>query len=156
MASKVFGVGKRCLIQHTHRLLRNGAIEKPLWYDTALRYPPISPPPRTASKQITFPEDALLKRYYEKNPTARDEIIDTFDSASKVPAAIFVSKQLELMKEGIPEEDAYEMVESKLMNETEQKSSVHAPDMDTASMKEAFDRWVDAEAEFWQKSTERR
>lgn len=41
------------------------------------------------------------------------------------------------------------------MNEKERKSSVHAPEIDTVSMKEEFCSWVDTEAIFWQISTER-
>mmetsp|Transcript_14821 Transcript_14821/g.19157 ORF Transcript_14821/g.19157 Transcript_14821/m.19157 type:complete len:157 (+) Transcript_14821:366-836(+) len=155
MASKAFGAGKRNLLMHTHSLLRNGAIPKPLWYDAVVRNPPFAPPPVGPLKEITFPEDKLLRRYYEKNPSSKDEVIDVFDDASKVPAAVFVSKQLKLINTGIPEEEAYDIVEKETLQAALPETSVYTPDKDIDSMKEAFDNWVDAEVEFWHRQTKK-
>lgn len=83
-------------------LVRNGGMKKPDWLPMVHRYPP-PPIPRNDRDRIpviSFPQDRLAELYVSR----RNGAIDT------ATAMEFADEQLTLIEQGIPEEQAYEML----------------------------------------------
>lgn len=98
-------------VEQYERLHKAGAINVlPPWFDACKAHPP---PGRdfvtTPAVKIVFPEDHLMRKYYKRNPLAKTtEVLDLQDETRKVPAVVFVTRQLELMeKHGLKEDAAY-------------------------------------------------
>ena len=87
-------------------LVDDGIIAKPSWYDAASGVRP-SPRPMKAPKPppITFPEDALIRGFYAREPAAAFEAIDCLEdgvSGGKTRSHYvrnFALRQLEIMRE---------------------------------------------------------
>ncbi|KAJ0403931.1 hypothetical protein P43SY_009424 [Pythium insidiosum] len=94
------------IIQRVKGLARNGGMRQPGWVPLVDRYPP-PPVPRQDRDRlpvITFPQDRLAELYMKRQPQG---IVDG------ETAYEFADEQLTLIEQGIPEEDAYQMLVDK-------------------------------------------
>ncbi|TMW69449.1 hypothetical protein Poli38472_001605 [Pythium oligandrum] len=91
------------IIRRVKGLARNGGIRTPSWVPLVDRYPP-PPTPRQDRDRlpiITFPQDRLAELYIKRQPHGL---------ADEETAYEFADEQLTLIENGIPEEDAYQML----------------------------------------------
>jgi hypothetical protein len=90
------------MLRHVRGMVRNGGMKEPSWLPAVNRYPPPPFPRNDRDKVpvITFPQDRLAEFYMKK----RDGVIDG------ATAYEFADEQLTLIEQGIPEEDAYNML----------------------------------------------
>jgi len=106
---------KRSLLERVEPLLKGNVITTPLWYDAMKAHPPL---PKTGwtkkPRLLEFPEDRLKRVWLRRNPWATMHAKSLFHeeeglSASQRdhPADAFVKRQMELMRKGLDEEDAY-------------------------------------------------
>lgn len=104
-----------------HTLVRAGIIEPPSWYAAASHVGP-SPAPMRARKpkEIVFEEDALIRAYYAREPTAAFDAIDARTGAKTHYVRSFALRQLEVMRERkLNEREALEVVKSERDEERE-------------------------------------
>mmetsp|Transcript_26932 Transcript_26932/g.32693 ORF Transcript_26932/g.32693 Transcript_26932/m.32693 type:complete len:181 (-) Transcript_26932:125-667(-) len=101
-------IPRRPLFQHMTRLLKCKEIAQPAWYETMKRFPP-PPEPMKASTPplITFEEDHLVERYQRSSGAAYLQGIRIADEKPHI-ARRFAWRQLELMKNGQSESEAFE------------------------------------------------
>ena len=100
-------------------LVRAGVIEPPSWYDAASRAGP-SPAPMRARKpaEIAFEEDALIRAYYKREPTAAFDAIDARVDANTHYVRSFALRQLEVMRERkMNEREALDVVRRERLEE---------------------------------------
>eukprot|EP00316_Scyphosphaera_apsteinii_P005979 CAMPEP_0119338930 /NCGR_PEP_ID=MMETSP1333-20130426/97225_1 /TAXON_ID=418940 /ORGANISM="Scyphosphaera apsteinii, Strain RCC1455" /LENGTH=278 /DNA_ID=CAMNT_0007350351 /DNA_START=10 /DNA_END=846 /DNA_ORIENTATION=+ len=109
---------KMVLMERVERLVRGGAIPRPLWYDIALAHPPPMKFKAKKKNQLTFPEDELRRAWLRRNPQASMHPKTLFLEQDSLPADyrqhpadVFVEQQVKLMKRGQSEEQAYRNVQ---------------------------------------------
>lgn len=93
------------MIRQVKGLVRNGGMRKPSWVALVDRYPP-PPVPRQDRDRvpvIKFPQDRLAELYMKK----RSGVID------HETAYEFADEQLTLIENGVPEQDAFQMLVGK-------------------------------------------
>ena len=116
-AVKYFKHAKRVpnILRRVEELVGTGATPlPPRWYFPAKHYPPLGPeviPKKASVKELEFETDALLKKYYERNPEARkNQQVNLRQDISSFPAAVFVARQRDLMRTGMSYEESYDRV----------------------------------------------
>ena len=103
------------LLERVEPLLKGNVITTPLWYDAMKAHPPL---PKTGwtkkPRMLEFPEDRLKRVWLRRNPWATMHVKTLFHeeqglstSEREHPADAFVKRQMELMRKGLDEEDAY-------------------------------------------------
>lgn len=109
------GKGRRRgdLLRHAEHAARDPAVRAPRWLDAAHSVPPLG---RTFAARrpakIVYPEDRLMRAYYERNPEARFVPID-MESGQVHFVRAFALRQLELMQtRGLTERQARAAVEA--------------------------------------------
>ena len=106
------------LMERVERLLRGKVIPTPLWYDAMKAHPPAERYTRTSKpRMMEFPEDRLKRVWLRRNPAATLHPKVLFHEESSFspselehPADGFVRRQMELMRKGMGEEEAYRKV----------------------------------------------
>lgn len=97
------------IIRRVKGLSRNGGMKEPSWVPLVDRYPP-PPIPRQDRDRvpvITFPQDRLAELYMRRQPQG---IVDN------ETAYEFADEQLTLIEQGVPEEDAFQMLLDKYVD----------------------------------------
>ena len=129
---------KEDLLPKVENLVIGGAIPKPLWLDAARANPP--PPKIAGRKPEKFEwreEDRLRRVWQRRNPEAAstfpkvlflDESSLPPGTQTEHPADEFISKQMELMRRGLSEEEAYRRVQQHM----DQQRRVAADDVASA------------------------
>jgi len=114
------------LMERVERLLRGKVIPTPLWYDAMKAHPPAERYTRTSKpRMMEFPEDRLKRVWLRRNPAATLHPKVLFQEESSFspselehPADGFVRRQMELMRKGMGEEEAYRKVLEEQKQET--------------------------------------
>ena len=106
---------KLSLLERVEPLLKGQVIATPLWYEAMKAHPPL--PKTTWTKKprlLQFPEDRLKRVWLRRNPWATmhpkvlfHEEEGLHASQTEHPADAFVKRQMELMRKGLSEDDAY-------------------------------------------------
>ncbi len=113
-------------MERVERLLRGKVIPTPLWYDAMKAHPPAERYTRTSKpRMMEFPEDRLKRVWLRRNPAATLHPKVLFQEESSFspselehPADGFVRRQMELMRKGMGEEEAYRKVLEEQKQET--------------------------------------
>ena len=106
---------KLSLLERVEPLLKGQVITTPLWYDAMKAHPPL---PKTGwtkkPRLLEFPEDKLKRVWLRRNPWATMHAKSLFHEEEGMhasqrdhPADAFVKRQMELMRKGVDEDDAY-------------------------------------------------
>eukprot|EP00227_Mantoniella_beaufortii_P017059 CAMPEP_0197597102 /NCGR_PEP_ID=MMETSP1326-20131121/26588_1 /TAXON_ID=1155430 /ORGANISM="Genus nov. species nov., Strain RCC2288" /LENGTH=210 /DNA_ID=CAMNT_0043163719 /DNA_START=37 /DNA_END=669 /DNA_ORIENTATION=- len=108
---------KKRLLGVAEKIATSGAVEIPKWLEPMRTVSPSSwyqtgPKPM----QIRFPEDKLVRAYYNRHPTAKFLPIDLASDRPHFVRA-FALRQLEVMQSGVSERDALRLVEREAMEE---------------------------------------
>lgn len=104
---------KLSLLERVEPLLKGQVITTPLWYDAMKAHPPLPKSGWTKKPRLLeFPEDKLKRVWLRRNPWATMHAKSLFHEeeglhASQHPADAFVKRQMELMRKGMDEDDAY-------------------------------------------------
>ena len=104
---------KLSLLERVEPLLKGQVITTPLWYDAMKAHPPLPKSGWTKKPRLLeFPEDKLKRVWLRRNPGATMHAKSLFHEeeglhASQHPADAFVKRQMELMRKGMDEDDAY-------------------------------------------------
>lgn len=101
------------LLRRVQQMMKSGNIEKPAWYDAALLVPPQR---RTFNvpkpKRMQLQEQRLVSNFYRKSNGAEYKYLHLPGAESEGPAAAFVRRQMELMKnQDLSEREAFAHVQ---------------------------------------------
>eukprot|EP00002_Diphylleia_rotans_P028869 TRINITY_DN5837_c0_g1_i2.p1 TRINITY_DN5837_c0_g1~~TRINITY_DN5837_c0_g1_i2.p1 ORF type:complete len:182 (-),score=45.27 TRINITY_DN5837_c0_g1_i2:259-804(-) len=98
----------------TKALLQAGIVSKPSWFDALTLVPPPPKATRPGGKipLIVYEEDKLRQKFFQRNPhmVAREVQLHRFDYS---PSEEFVKQQMDLIKKGMNEKEAYRVVKEK-------------------------------------------
>mmetsp|Transcript_46554 Transcript_46554/g.101141 ORF Transcript_46554/g.101141 Transcript_46554/m.101141 type:complete len:270 (-) Transcript_46554:345-1154(-) len=105
------------LLPRVQKLVEGKVIPPPVWYEAALAHPPPLSYKVGKSKELRFPEDDLREKFMRRNPSTTMQPKVLFVDDEEIPAAyrnhpadVFVEQQVERMKAGESEEEAYRSV----------------------------------------------
>jgi len=78
-------------------------------------------------------------------------VFNLFDQTQVPPGVVFVKKQMQLIKEGVPEVEAYRLLMDQVSPASgglsnDEVSNAH----DIESLRAEYDAWMDAEAKIWE------
>jgi hypothetical protein len=103
---------KKRLLEEAEKILRSGAVEQPKWFNALRAVPPTSVQSAMRPRQIVYPEDKLIRAYYNRDPSAKFVPAD-LASTEMHHVRAFARRQLKVMKrKGIPENEALLVVEA--------------------------------------------
>ncbi|XLR28627.1 hypothetical protein HN51_041961 [Arachis hypogaea] len=115
------------LLSKTRKLVKGMAKAEPLWLKAMEEAPPATFPRAEGKIQtITLPEDAYVKKFYNKYPDSKyhDPIkISAFDHP---PSRIYALRVLELKEQGINEEQAMAVADMEYLAEKKEKKKAYA------------------------------
>eukprot|EP00003_Mantamonas_plastica_P025357 TRINITY_DN494_c0_g1_i1.p1 TRINITY_DN494_c0_g1~~TRINITY_DN494_c0_g1_i1.p1 ORF type:complete len:182 (-),score=44.77 TRINITY_DN494_c0_g1_i1:395-940(-) len=89
---------------------------EPKWLDTVRKIPPTPSPYRTKNPEpIVYEEDQLHLKYLRKQEGKSLEVFRLIEGSGSRPSSFeFVQRQMELIKEGHSENEAYDIAEKEL------------------------------------------
>ncbi|GLJ50358.1 hypothetical protein SUGI_1073050 [Cryptomeria japonica] len=95
------------LLGKTRKLVKGFAITKPIWLKAMEEVPPVVfPRPAGKAPRIVLPEDKYIRKFYSKHPGSLTEEAFWFNGYDPPPARVFAWRVLELMNDGVIEEEA--------------------------------------------------
>ena len=120
-------IGRRkALLGETEKILRSGHVEVPKWFEALKAVPPTAQMSAMRPERIVYPEDKLIRAYYNRNPRERFQPIDL---ASHEPHYVrnFARRQLKVMNRNrVPEDVALKIVEEMAAEEDRVASELEA------------------------------
>lgn len=114
------------LLTKTRNLVKGLAKTEPLWLKAMEKAPPVVFPRCDGKvKQISLPEDAYIKKFFQKYPEAKHEDAIKISSFNPVPARIFALRVLDLKEQGVSEEEAMAVADMEYRAEKKAKKQAY-------------------------------
>ncbi|XP_074274601.1 uncharacterized protein LOC141598746 [Silene latifolia] len=115
------------LLTRTTKLVKGFAKREPLWLKPMqMSPPPVFPRANGKVNVITLPEDAYVKKFYEKHPESQYEDPIKLSGFNPVPARIFASRVLELKEKGVGEKEAIAAADMEYRAEKKAKKQAYS------------------------------
>ncbi|KAJ8447490.1 hypothetical protein Cgig2_019484 [Carnegiea gigantea] len=123
---KAMSYMKGDLLTKTRNLVKGLAKTEPLWLKAMEKAPPVVFPRSDGKvKQIALPEDAYIKKFFQKYPEAKHEDAIKINSFNPVPARIFALRVLDLKEQGVSEEEAMAVADMEYRAEKKAKKQAY-------------------------------
>ncbi|CAH9098716.1 unnamed protein product [Cuscuta europaea] len=115
------------LLRRTRKLVKGFAKAEPVWFKAMENAPPATfPRAENKIKPITLPEDAYVKKFFQKNPYAISEDAIDFRGCDPPPARLFGCRVVELKEQGVHECDAITVADVEYQTEKRAKKKAYA------------------------------
>ncbi|XP_057948049.1 uncharacterized protein LOC131143763 [Malania oleifera] len=114
------------LLTRTRKLVKGLAMAEPVWLKAMERAPPANFPRVDGKiKKITLPEDAYIKKFFQKHPDSKHEDAIKICGLEPPPARVFGWRVLELKEQGVSEQDAMAVADMEYRAEKKAKKKAY-------------------------------
>jgi len=138
----------RNTFQRVAHLLKSDSLQKPKWFEAARMVPPSRKSFRGAKpKLVEFEEDRFIRTFNQKHRHSKDLFLHLPKADQVGPAAAFVQRQLEIMRQGLKAREAFKAVEVEAQESLKQ---IHA-EIELACTKETNETKTIADTSFEEK-----
>ncbi|XVF83197.1 hypothetical protein PTKIN_Ptkin16aG0114600 [Pterospermum kingtungense] len=115
------------LLTKTRKLVKGLAKPQPAWLKAMEQAPPATFPRCDGKvKQISFPEDVYIKKFFQKYPESKHHDAIKLSAFDSPPARLYGLRVLELKEQGVREEEAMAVADMEYRTQKKEKKKAYA------------------------------